>query len=1050
MGLSVYRSSAGSGKTYTLVRAYIKLILKNPGEFRHILAITFTNKAANEMKTRLVSYLHALSIDKDDRGTQEMKVWLADKSGLNPQDVATRAKKALQTILHQYGELAVGTIDSFMHRVVRTFAHDMAIPAGFEVELDAEELCRVVVDNLLERMGEDTQLTNAVVDYIEAQIEDSGNSRVEKLLQTFAQELLNEDARKHAALLSIIEPSQFRDIRTTIRQRRSIYEKRISELASGVIQMATSAGYNETHFYYGSSGVMGWLKKLATRKDLTASPGLNTQKTLDQDKWTSPKYARLASDPVFLDTVRRMKPLISDILEYQQSDGQLYADDILLEGYLLQMTLISHIYQEFRKILLDTGKMPISDFNALVHEKVAGESVPFIYERLGERYRHFMIDEFQDTSLYQWRNLLPLVENGLAQGAEAIILGDGKQSIYRWRNGIVEQFTELPSIYERGDDPVLKERENTLRQHFEELPLNTNYRSVKEIIAFNNALFDSIEKALPLPQQKIYLKHKQETQEKTGKGKVEVITYSIEKNKTDKLEEEQKYVLDIVRQVQAATKSYRGIAILCRTNDDASAFARFLIKNKIPVVSQEAIRLGNSPRVRAVVAAMKYLNDRQQRYNRFALVEALVHAGVIPETLSGALISAGLQYKHQADRLEDFLREHHQELPATWLRLSLVDMVESIHRSFGLDHSADVHLQFLLDQIEKYNRETAEGLPGFLQWWDDKGWKQSAKIPALMDAVNILTIHKAKGLQFPVVICPMLKEKTFKAPAAWIRLDPARYMGLPAAYINMSDKMKNSSWKDAYEDEKKRQYLDHYNLYYVAFTRPEKELYILLPILEPPKDDKQPSIIHLLNTFIAETSLLHQEGMRYHMGDVAWRSQHSDDSPASSGHSFQLSSASWRDRMRIKRVDADSWQHEGEKRALEMGQRVHQVLANIHDAGDLRALEERLKTDGIEETWVTAILQMLAHPDIAPFFAPGQSVRTEADILLPDGHLLRPDRILFLKDSTQVLDYKTGSPHPGHHAQLRQYLDKLEEMGYPGPTGWLVYLKQPLQVVPVQ
>jgi ATP-dependent exoDNAse (exonuclease V) beta subunit len=139
--------------------------------------------------------------------------------------------------------------------------------------------------------------------------------------------------------------------------------------------------------------------------------------------------------------------------------------------------------------------------------------------------------------------------------------------------------------------------------------------------------------------------------------------------------------------------------------------------------------------------------------------------------------------------------------------------------------------------------------------------------------------------------------------------------------------------------------------------------------------------------------------------------------------------------MRIKRVDADSWQHEGEKRALEMGQRVHQVLANIHDAGDLQALEERLKTDGIEETWVTAILQMLAHPDIAPFFAPGQSVRTEADILLPDGHLLRPDRILFLQDSTQVLDYKTGNPHPGHHAQLRQYLDKLEEMGYPGPLG---------------
>ena len=551
MPFVVYKSSAGSGKTFSLVKEYLKRIIPEPEKFRNVLAITFTNKVANEMKERVLKNLLGLSKIASGQITRETGIILEElvrETSLDESAVSGKAAAALELILHNYSDFAICTIDSFSHRIIRTFARDFGLPLNFNVEIDSDELFRTAIDLLLERAGRDEALTTLLVKFLESRLDEERSWNIDVQLMEFAKILLDEDAGLHLDKLKHLSLQDFHRITTSIYEQIRQYENSIRTIAGNACDLIRKNNIPVTAFYYGKQGIGAWFANLVKDVYNNLEPNSRVRDTIEKDIWSGAK-----ADPVDKKNMERIKNELKNcydnIMTCSESSRSRYYLLKNLTRTLFPLTLLNEIEKVLDGFKKKNNIVHISEFNKRISAFIMNEPVPFIYERLGEKYHHLMIDEFQDTSVMQWQNLLPLIENSLAYGYFNMVVGDGKQAIYRWRNGDAGQLTMLPLIAGSDKDSLLTQRQKILSSQFAVRQLDSNFRSKAEIVEFNNSFFSCICNLISEPYRQVYGDLEQKYDRKNTGGYISL--EFIDKNEGGYKKNTLPRILTIIRELEA-------------------------------------------------------------------------------------------------------------------------------------------------------------------------------------------------------------------------------------------------------------------------------------------------------------------------------------------------------------------------------------------------------------------------------------------------------------------------------------------------------------------
>lgn len=1059
MAFTVYKSSAGSGKTYTLVREYLKLVLINPANFRHVLAVTFTNKAANEMKERIVKVLKGISSLDDGEVSGSVKglaCELMDLTNLSKEKLVKNSSQVLSLILHNYSEFAVSTIDSFMHRIIRSFAFDLNVPVNFEVELDTEEVLKQVIDVLISRVGVDKQLTSFLVDFVMNRTEEEKNWNIEKDLLGIAHLLKKEDSHEYLDLNKHLELKDYVKINSTLYREIVRFEDEIKRLGKHGLDIISSSGIPVSSFYMGERGIVSYLKALAAMNSARLTPSKTMEKAMAENRWFSAKATKQDQQDIILiqDDLSSVYEKVQ-VLVYQNYENYVLFTEIRKTLYPLAiLDKVNAILEEFKS---ENNILLIAEFNQLIAEIVLDEPVPFIYERVGEKYKHFLIDEFQDTSVLQWQNLLPLMENSLSKAFENLVVGDAKQAIYRWRNGEVEQFERLPEVYRRPQGQIHLERENALRLNYQQRSLNSNYRSKKGIVEFNNNFFKYISKYLAEEDRSIYREVDQQVVLPGDDGFIQFEFYDKGEESRSFEEFNVQHILSIIKDLLLNGYSYEDVAILCRTNREGGMIANHLLDNKIPVVSNESVLLNSSPKVKLIISMLQLTVNPTDQIAAVQLLKQLLDLGLLKTEFHVAasdLFERKFEEKGSFEGVQVFELLSKYGYPCSrshLLSFSLFDLCENLVRLFHFHDQEDPFIQFFLDVVIERENESASDIANFLEYWKKKSGKLSIVVPEGVNAIRIMTIHKAKGLEFPVVIYPMVKESVKKAfDSVWIEPELEMIPELKAAFVRAGKAFEGTRFGDIVNRELQKSLLDMINLLYVTFTRPTDHLYMIASSPSASKTGNV-SVSSLIVDYLKYMDVYQDDVNSYQFGNVT-RKDRSSEKELSPFPLENIVSENWRSRAQLSYQSPVNWEVEAPQMKQEWGNVVHEILAQIKTADTLFFVLDDFLYRGIINEQEKKLLQelikeFLDRPSVSVYFKEGLEVLTETEIISPVGKLLRPDRIVRDGDQVFVIDFKTGGVRPSHEDQMMGYLQVMKEMEWAETKGVLLYLNHVEPVV---
>ncbi len=1055
MSFSVYKSSAGSGKTYTLVKEYLGLVLVNPYQFKSILAITFTNKAAAEMKQRVLQTLRLLSNYKN-LTTEERKPIvhllpdLVGKTGLSETDLFKNATLTLSLILHNYSNFAVGTIDSFVHRIVRTFAHDLRLPLNFNVEMDGDSLISKAVDLLIDRMGSDELLTTFLFDFAKSKADSDKSWHIENDLKKFAKILLEEDSQVKIEKLKTLELGDFKNILTQLTHLNKSFEQKGSIIGSDVYQKMKENNIAHAAFYQGEKGFGKYFEKLS--QGIIIPPNSCVRKTVEEDKWMS---AKANSDEKR--NIENLKPFF--IESYQQITCILESD---YETYILRNSMLKNLYSlgllnEIEKIMDEMREnenvLHISEFNKRISEIVVNEPIPFIYERLGERFKHFLLDEFQDTSILQWQNLLPLLDNSLAENNFNMIVGDGKQAIYRFRGGEVEQFAVLPKIYKKPDNNIINERENTLIRNFDPQFLQNNFRSKAEIVDFNNQFFRFVSQHLNENFKIIYDQLEQKFDTENNGGYIQFDFFDKVSDKVLYQENTFNSVFTTIQNLLADGYQWSDITVLCRNNQQANKIACFLSDQKIDVISSESLLLNTSPQVRLMIALLKLLSNADDLISKAQLIQYLIATGSIHEDLFQEILKNTLQNDTSLNtKLDAFLNTYNFAFNTRHLlKLPMYELCETLIRIFRLNQTNNPYIQFFLDTILNFSIKKTANIVDFLTWWEDQKGKLSLKTPSGINAVTIMTVHKSKGLEFRVVIFPFAEDKQKNnKETLWVDVEDAELPLLSTALIGLNKQLEDTRYALDYLEETEKSKLDLINLLYVALTRPSERLYIISNF--PSGKSEAVSLPVLFKGYLQHIQLWEEGKSTYSIGNTSQTKAKTSLSSDNMLYMKDFYSFDWQNRIIVSKLAPDNWNTEDPDGSRRFGNFIHLILSRIINQNEFEKETEALFTKGLitvhEKNDLMKLLNKLWLLDeVKHLFENKFEAKNEAEILLSNGKTIRPDRLLFKVDEVFIIDYKTGKPADSHRKQLDHYQSALNEMGYLKIRKYLIYINEKAEVI---
>jgi len=1037
--LRIYKSSAGSGKTYTLVKEFLRIALKSPDKFRHILAITFTNKAANEMKERIIQTLDQI---KDDHPKVKRLIEeLAVESELPQAAVIDKAGKLLRTILHNYADISVSTIDSFVHRVIRAFTYDLHLSMNFEVEMDRDKLLTKTVELLMDRLSdEDDSITNAVVDFAESNIEEGRSWNLAFSLIMLGRELFNEDAYAYLDKLGEFDLREARKVKESLQKFSNAFNQKVFAEGKAAMQLIDQNGLAAGSFFYGDRGIYGYFQKFAGESFPAATEGnKNVQKTLAEDRWPGSKVS--AGEKAAIEGIKhQLAGYFNNIQEHYEKEGSDYILARLLLRNFYSFILLADIQKLMNEYKKENNLLHISEFQEKINAIVKEQDAPVIYERIGDWYDSILIDEHQDTSVLQWQNLLPLIENSQFKTEDSLVVGDGKQAIYRFRNGKVEQFAMLPKIYNAKNDQRLREREVAINNYgTETMNLAFNYRSRKEIVDFNNAFYETVLGFPELKNKNIYEDQAQRQGRDTDGGYVSIEFLEDNEFSADLDTQRCERVVAIIAEVQQQGYQLKDIAVLTRSNKNGSLIASHLIGKGIRVISSESLLINNSPKVKLILSTLGYFEKREDHIAR-AEIAYYIHLLLLEKEFRFELFDFKCVESEFEAQISALIGKEFRAY--NFLTYQLVDLLHELMVFFGL-RDDDPFLQFFADEAMAFASRNRSNIREFLEWWDSVKLNKSIIYPDTLNAVKIMTLHKSKGLQFPVVImadADWPQKNTRKN--FWVDIDKPWLENFKVGILPVHADLLKTEYASLYEEEEASSFLDMLNLLYVGTTRAEDMLYVLSTEVKR-MPEKNNSIAVLLINFLSIKGLW-KGNERYGFGDRDTRKpeKKTGQNEKTVYHS-ELSGNISRElrQITIKRNSRLLW-NEIKPEKDDHSNLFHEMLKQITYVSDidkilLQALNQGLLSSSEMATMKNDIMDLLTAGNVEKYFMPPYQVMNER-ALMNALDLNIPDRVVTHGEETVVMDYKTGNKRNEDVAQIKLYINQLKRFGFKDVKGFLI------------
>lgn len=1020
--LKIINASAGSGKTYRLVKEYLKLVLRESDThcFQHILAMTFTNKAALEMKERVLLALDQIANPEIyDFKAASLASDLCKELNLKDDDLQSRCSKILGQILHQFEDFSVMTIDKFNARLIKSFSKDLDLPADYEIVFNSDELLGNVVDQLLAKLGrkEYEELNKLIFQFARSKVENGENWNFRKELIDFSKILENE---RYSDLIEELLKQSFRiDDYKALRAEIKTVENRFKEKIDPLLSALENANPEDFH---GGSRTLG-----------SAIKSLREFNQQGKDFFTATLYKILNGET--------KKELPSHLLELFQAFLGVWDEHSLKyfrlkvqERNFFNMALLKYVAETLKELRNQERILRISEFTSLVADLIKEEDAPYIYERLGTRYSNYLLDEFQDTSLMQWRNLLPLVQNALGDGNLNLIVGDAKQSIYRFKNGLAEQFVALPKVYNPNGDKRIEQISTFFNSMGAKEELDSNWRSSPTIVEFNNRFFELLRDKLSPKGQEFYGALKQKAM---GNMTGRVLIYSNEKDETEL--DDLDFLLEQIENCEKEGFRRSDICILGTKNKTCNTWAVGLSDHGYQVVSSESLLIDSDASVRTMMAYLKL------RKNPEGLTEQKVFASLFsglkkeaPDYLSF------IRAEKRSFDFESYIqfcfpdKEFHQFAFA-----SLYDLVQQVYALLDLNELTNVYLHRFSDVVFEYEAKHGPDLAGFIDYYASKSSKLAVQVPPSDEALTIMTIHKSKGLEFPVVIIPNLKFRgsnsmntLFKSADKLLYKNLTQNEVLPEAIA-------------IYEEESDQILLDQVNAIYVAMTRPIEKL-VLRNKAEKEKLNK---LFHETLKEIPESKIDGDE-IVLDIGKIKDRT---------------IESKSQEDTIQAKHLREMLWfpdialQDQDElndanylQEDRQFGIQMHLLLSkcSLNSEESISETLNELIADGQialenEERLLKGAQQIIANASYKELHKGKIDSWNERSILLPTGEEIIPDRVIFKANETIVIDYKTGSNRKkSYEQQVLRYKTALSEMNFPEVKAYLYYTED-LELVTV-
>lgn len=1042
---SIYDASAGSGKTYALVKEYLKIILVAPKNdaYRNILAITFTNKAVHEMKSRIVGSLSEFAKDEPSSKAQDLMQDLAVDTELSIIQIKTKSQQIIKHIIHNYAAFDISTIDKFTHKVIRAFAHDLNLPMTFEVTLDTENLLIEAVDAIIAQAGEDETLTKLLIDFTMEKTDDDKSWDISREILETGRLVLNENNRNEITHFQDKSIAEFVEIKAKLSEACKDLEKLTIVFAVEALTLTDKNGIDVKSFSRGTFP--------------------NHINSIQQGKFNPKNKMFHEFDDIAINKTAKDRAIIENLIpEFLEILNKVYTAFEKINFYkaflknITPLSLLNTVSNELAKIQEEQNVLSISEFNAIIHREIQNQPAPFIYERLGERYRHFFIDEFQDTSEMQWQNLIPLIDNALSGQDDfgvkgtLMIVGDPKQSIYRWRGGKAEQFIELSKDQNPFNNPDKR------LEH-----LDKNYRSYSQIIEFNNDFFKLLSNEFEhLDYKDLYENHShQKTNDKTG-GYVNIsFIPKVETLEDDEeaLDKTDLYVLATLNTIQKTLKQgfqYKDIVILTRKRSQGIAIANYLTEQGIPLLSSETLMIQNATEVRFIIHVLKYLKNSSDLESKANFLQYLAQNSQDKLPIHD-FIAQGMTLFQETD-FENWLMNFDVSLSFQNIRKkSLYEAVETIIAKFLNPKISNAYVQYFLDIVLERDIRNQAGISDFLNFWDKNAEKFSIPSPEGTNAVRIMTIHKSKGLEFPVVIFPFAEEDYTRKPKdkLWLNAEEQDF-GLPKVLIDNSSAVEGfgEHAAEVYNQKKQEELLDNINVLYVALTRAEEQLYVISNMNlsnkgEIPKNNMCSFFINYLD----HKSGFDDSKLEYEFGiptKLSSAKQHVDTSKTIPLVTEILNPKN----IKIAQREALMW-GTYQQEAIAYGNVIHEILSFVKTKKDIdlaitKSIENGLITFAQKELVFNTIQEIVNHRELEICFAEGNEVLNEQTIIRKEGKTIKPDRMVLTKNKeVLLLDYKTGTHNVKYQQQLENYQTAIELMGYKVTKKALIYIGKEIDVV---
>ncbi|MDR1583733.1 MAG: UvrD-helicase domain-containing protein [Prevotellaceae bacterium] len=1063
--LTIYGASAGSGKTYTLTLEYLKQALSdgyNANKFQTILAVTFTNKATDEMKIRIISTLNNIIHDRDSAVSDS----ICKELNIDKRILKDRAQRVQQAILHNYSRFSISTIDKFFQKVLHAFVREAGLRPGFKLELNQNRLMDETIDRMMLNLHKKDFLYRQVSDIIDEQMEKGRAWDIRKNLKDKGKEVLEERFRALGSQFhSKVRDTTFMDnFANEMDKIIDSFEQKLTGIAEAAISIIDSyENLEKSDFCHGEYGPVNYFYKLKEGK--YEAPGQWVIDVLNSNIWHKKDISEIVKNEIQQIAGNLTYLLKNAVIFYEQNHRQYFTAKCVKKAMNI-LVFFAEIETNIREITNDENLMPISETTHLLGKLINESDTPFIYEMTGSRYGVFMIDEFQDTSEAQWRNFKPLLKNSLSEGKNSLVTGDVKQSIYRWRN---------------GDWSILAHKIFNEFSNFNvnEKNLDTNWRSFPNVIEFNNALFS----ALPAYIENVFAistgikinmlssayKNAEQKISETNRNKSGYVSISLIRDEKDENDADIKAKNKILKQLPTLIadmqdRGYRAsdIAILVRKATEGQEISDCLLNYKktsgdtkhcFDIMSKDALLLKKSATVQFIISLMRAVINPDDKINN--------------ASINYFLNKDNPMFKwNNSGILDNNIKEKLSGLTS----LSLPEVFERLVRMFDLGgNPVEIpYIQELHDMLISFSNNRISDISSLVEYWDNENENMKLSEGQTPDAINIITIHTAKGLEFPAVIIPFCnwKMKSSYRDTIWVSPTKEPFSQLPHVLVNYGNDMKNSYFDEEYCYETLQSLVDNLNLLYVAFTRAKEELHVMLPLPKLQKKSNSNSdatsyASSTISTFLMDNpnfmngkikiKRLPCEDLCYVLGEKQNRQENKNRKKSEEIFIKDYNSSAFDKKLRL-RYESENYfpEHDSPLQLRNYGILMHKVFSFVRSEKDVPAAIDRIEKDGLIDKEHIPELRTRVEKALhfaGKWFADDNTyeIITEKFLILPAsmnrGLSRRPDRIMSSENETILVDYKFGIlKKDSHKIQVKNYMQLLKMMKYPNIKGYVWYV----------